>query len=93
MKTHKLSRRRLLSGLLATPTAWLCPRPHRADASRRPAPSIALPPSRSMHTCTYSYDGRSRLVSVTEHPPRPSEPIRCTHVTHEHGVTYIYDLG
>ncbi|HEY7310955.1 MAG TPA: hypothetical protein VH643_16445 [Gemmataceae bacterium] len=90
MKTHKLSRRRLLSGLLATLTAWLCPRPHRADASRRPTPSIALPPSRSVHTCTYTYDSRGRLVRVTDHPPRPIEPVRRNHVTPGHGVTYLY---
>jgi hypothetical protein len=31
---------------------------------------------------------------VTDHPPRPSEPIRRPRVTHENGVTYYtYDLG
>ena len=93
MLTHKLSRRRLLGGLLAALTAWLCPRPSRAAASRRPAPSLAFPPSRCVHTCTYTYDGRGRLVRVTEHPPCPSQPIPCTHVTHQHGGTYVYDCG
>lgn len=92
MKSHKFSRRRLLGGLLAALTAWLCPRsPQAAAAPRRAAPSLALPPSQFVHTCTYTYDAKGRLVRVADHPPRPVEPIRRTPVTHEHGGTY--DLG
>jgi hypothetical protein len=93
MKTHQFSRRRLLGGLLAALTTWLCRRSPRTAASRRSVPSIALTPSQFVHTCTYTYDGNGRLIRVTDHPPRPSEPIRSPHMTHEHGVTYTYDLG
>ncbi|HEY7314683.1 MAG TPA: hypothetical protein VH643_35370 [Gemmataceae bacterium] len=88
MKTHKFSRRGLLGGLVAALTAWLCPRPPRAATPRRLAPTFAFPPSQFIHVTTYTYDGKGRLVRVTEHPPRPTESIRCTHVTHEHGVTH-----
>jgi hypothetical protein len=93
MTTHQFSRRRLLGGFLAALTAWLCPRPRGPAASRRPTPSLLLPPDNFVYTCTYSYDSRGHLVRVTKHPPRPSAPIRCTHVRHQHGDTYTYYLG
>ncbi len=93
MKTHQLSRRRWLCGLLAALTAGLRPRPRRAAAPRHHGPPLAPPPAQFAHRCTYSYDARGRLLGVTEDPPRPAELVRCTHVTNEHGVTSHYYFG
>ena len=71
MNTHNPSRHCLLGGLLASLTAWLCPRPSRAPASPPPTVKAIVYGSHNLvHSVTYCYDAMGRLVSVIDHPPQ-----------------------
>jgi hypothetical protein len=86
MNSNKLSRRRLLAGLLAGLTVWLSPRLTHASTPR-PALPDDVPPfaygecTRYAYECrpmtvvsvTYTYDASGRLVPSADHPPRVEE--------------------
>lgn len=61
MTLHALSRRRLLGGLCAGLAAWLCPRPARAAAPRRTAPTASRQPNSAVLGNTYRYDYNTGL--------------------------------
>jgi hypothetical protein len=82
MNPTPLSRR----GFLGSLTACLCPRAPQASVA--PGSSVALPPredaccisysygNMGQRCTTYEYDGRGRLVRVTEHPPSAAFPYK-----------------
>ncbi len=92
MSASKLSRRRLLGGLLAAVGACLWPRSSRANAPpRQPKPPAAPQPGGLLHSTTSSYDHMNRLISVTEHVSQANEPPRPIRVTRNNQVTtYTY---
>ncbi|HEY7159174.1 MAG TPA: hypothetical protein VH575_34840 [Gemmataceae bacterium] len=92
MNTHKLSRRQLLIGLLATLTAWVCPRPPRpTPASRRSIPIADRRPSEHARVTIFTYDARGRLLREEQHPLHPCEPSApCARLTTEHTIYDCY---
>jgi len=76
MTLHRLSRRRLLGGLLTGLAAWLCPRPSRPAAAPLPPPADTPPTSPRVSftnyhyrsgindVTVYTYDGSGRLYGI-----------------------------
>jgi hypothetical protein len=86
MNPAPLNRRGFLGSLVVNLTACLYPRP--SQASVVPGSTVAMRPSEDAcwlsysydsmgQRCTrYEYDGRGRLVRLTEHPPSAAFPYK-----------------
>jgi len=65
MTLHRISRRRLLGGLLTGLAAWLCPRSSHAAAPPLPPPADTPPTKPFVYISSFSYDYDDGIVSTT----------------------------